>query len=199
MCLCATYWTTQIKNIPIVAESSVGKCCSRGVFAQYPFQSCDDGLSVSLREELFRGASTGLHYLRGPSALIHQHISEQWQESQCLVRVRWGRCRTVGGDIGEVIACTLTRVPCMQKPSRPATCFSYVFTWLLPPSPRPPFSPLLTFSLLSKVSLTPPYIKLQPSPHQWRSLSLFSSVMLISIWHTLLCILHTCLLAIYFQ
>lgn len=67
---------------------------------------------------------------------------------------------------GEVTMCALTQVPCVQRPAQPAPCFSYVLTWLFPFTS---LSPWLTFSLLGKVSLTPPYKKLQPSPHQWHS------------------------------
>ena len=62
-----------------MASAAVEEC----LLPQYPFQSCDDGLSIS-EGGLFREASTGLHGLLGPSVPIHQHICEQWQESVWL-------------------------------------------------------------------------------------------------------------------
>lgn len=92
----------------------------------------------------------------------------------------WSKVREVqssGRWHGEVTACALTQVPCVQRPAQPAPCSSYVLAWLFPLTS---LSPLLTFSLLGKVSLTPPYKKFQPSPHQWHSS--IPSYFLLSCW-----------------
>lgn len=51
------------------------------------------------------------------------------------------------GDIEQLTARSLTWFQRLQKPSQPSTCFSYMFVWL---PPFTSFSPLLTFSRLSK-------------------------------------------------